>query len=320
VILRSSPVELAWLDISDAIRKGISAGDGVSDRSAFLLPACSALFSAGLTKNEILTVLTDPKNYLSHCAYEHAQTKSRKAAARWLWRYSLKKIIEEKDAKNVFEKAAEIEEAPVLSEEQAKAQTAELELEFNWQEGIKRGKHGGPQHTVENVILILTKSFGTSFLKRDEFSVRDTYTVDTPWYRKANQSVGLDDLTLIRCWVGKNFGFEPSKDLVHDALTVVACENAYDPVKNWIDGLEPWDGKRRLNGWLKENFNAKGDPAYLAQVFRKWLVAVVMRIYEPGAKFDWMPIFEGIQGNREELFWPVTLRGTVFSGLATEPL
>ena len=60
--------------------------------------------------------------------------------------------------------------------------------------------------------------------------------------------------------------------------------------------MPPWDETPRIDTWLKRNFEAQGDDEYLAQVFRKWLCAMVIRAYEPGAKFDWMPIFEGEQG------------------------
>jgi predicted P-loop ATPase len=43
----------------------------------------------------------------------------------------------------------------------------------------------------------------------------------------------------------------------------------------------------------------------LPQVFRKWLVASVTRTYEPGAKFDWMPILEGAQGTGKSSFGAV---------------
>ncbi len=97
-------------------------------------------------------------------------------------------------------------------------------------------------------------------------------------------------------WLGHRWGFEPGKDTVFNALTVIALRNSYDPVKDGLDALPVWDGTPRLDTWLKDHFEAEGSPEYLAQVFRKWIVAMVLRAYYPGTKFDWMPIFEGLQG------------------------
>jgi predicted P-loop ATPase len=288
------PVDLALLDISEKVRKGILTGENVVDRSAFLLPACSALLSAGLTKNEILTVLTDANTFLGGCAYDHAQTNSRKVAARWIWRYTLKKIIEEKNAKNVFDSAVTIEEIE-LSEEAVKKQNAEIEVDLDWRAGIARTKEGHPRSTIGNVALILQKTFTAGFIKYDDFCYREHFAVKTPWAKK-DETLTDAHTAQIRKWFGEQYGFEPGKEIIFDSLTALAMENRYDPVRDGFDALPEWDGVNRLDQWLSENFDARGDASYTAQVFRKWMVAMVMRVYCPGSKFDWMPIFEGAQG------------------------
>lgn len=112
-----TPVDLALIDLSKRIREGILTGEGVEDRSAFLLPACTALHSAGLNRDEILTVLTNVKYWLGECAFEHAKTKDRKRAARWLWQYTLKRVLSERSAQALFAEAATFEERTVTGTE-----------------------------------------------------------------------------------------------------------------------------------------------------------------------------------------------------------
>lgn len=285
-------VEVEWLPIPDKIRKGILVGSDVADRSAFLLPATTALVSAGLEKNEILSVLTDPKSFLGACAYDHAKTQSRKVAARWIWKYTLQKVIAERESSEAFLGAADIKEVQ-LSDDDAAAQAEELE---NWKAMITRAKHGNPYTTIENVVLILKNAIRQDIVKFDKFSYREHFTLNTPWGAKAGENVLDPDIPAIRLWLGQQWRFEPAKETITDALTVIGRQNAYDPVIDSFEHLPEWDRKPRLNTWLIENFGATGDPEYLGQVFRKWLVAIVMRVYCPGAKFDWMPIFEGLQG------------------------
>jgi len=83
---------------------------------------------------------------------------------------------------------------------------------------------------------------------------------------------------------------------VFEALTVLVHNNQIHPLRDALDALDAWDETPRLGTWLTNHFGCEGDSDYLSQVFTKWIVAMVARIYEPGVKFDWMPIFEGAQG------------------------
>ncbi len=293
------PVELSWLPISDEVRAGILVGKGVTDRSGYLLRASSALVSAGLTQNEVLTVLTDPKTFLGACGYEHAKTNDRRRAAEWVYRYTVKKVSSERDASQVFSKASDMPKARKLTQEEMDADAEEFAEDRSWRQDLVRGGQNGtgnPQKLIQNVVLIMKNAVSPDVLMRDLFAYRDTYSCDTPWGGKKGDIVGNDDTHRIKYWLGREWGFEPSDNVVEGALVELACQNAYDPVLEWLEGLPAWDGVNRLDSWLKDNFEAEGDEDYLAQVFRKWMIAMVMRVYQPGAKFDWMPIFEGAQG------------------------
>lgn len=294
-----TPVMVDWLDISDRIRRGILTGDDVTDRSAFLLPATSALVSAGCSRDEILTVLTDRKTFLGACAYDHSKSDSRARAALWLWKYTVKRVMEERDVVARFREAHEVKNLPALSEDDAKNQAKEFEDEWDWRQDITRtGQKGDgpPKSSIENVVLILTHAVSEVIFRRDEFCFRNSYGVDTVWGGKIGNAIQDDDIPKIKMWLGENYRFEPGKDIIYDAVTVIAYRNSFDPVKDWLEALPAWDGTARLGTWLVQNFEAEGDKEYLAQVFTKWITAMVLRVYEPGAKFDWMPIFEGAQG------------------------
>ncbi len=297
-------VDLDWLPISDKVREAIVEGTGVDDRSGYLLTATMALHSAGLERDEILSVLTAPETYLGECAYDHAKTNSRRKAASWLWKYTVKKVLSERSGASVF-KDMPLPKPRKLSPEEIKKQNADLEDELDWRKGIVRGGKEGmgpPIHTIQNVVLILQNLVASNLVRRNEFAFRDTYSCKTPWGAKKNATVQDDDIPQIAYWLGRHYKFEPSKDIIYSALTVIACQNSYDPVRDWLDELPKWDGKKRLRNWLKNNFEAKGDEEYLAQVFSKWMSAMVRRVYEPGCKFDWMPIFEGFQGTGKSSF------------------
>ncbi len=265
------------LKIQKLIVRGEWDSKIVDDRSAYLFFAASALTKAGFTKNQTLTILTDTSTYLGQTAYDksHANTKSRVKAAKWVWKYTLKKVLEER--KKIF---------------------PELRGDENWRLQLVRGGSNGDgpiKPTIENAVLILQNEIAPNIFKHDEFGVRDIYGIDTDWGRK-NAAVTDDAISRMRLWFGRNFRVEPNKEIISDAVTNIAKENSFDPLKEWLEALPEWDETPRLNSWLVKNFQAKGDPAYLGEIFRKWMVALVMRQFQPGEKFDWMPIFEGRQG------------------------
>lgn len=291
---KAMPVDLNWLDMSDGMRKAIATGERVTDRSAFLLKASAALYSAGLTQDEVLSVLTDPKLFMGQVGYDHAKTHSRRRAADWVFKYTFRKVKDDRgDAKEIFKNA--LPPVKILTEKDVRKQNEEILAERHWTQDIKRNQQGTPQKTVENVVHILSNAIGKDCIRRDEFAYRDIFFENTPFGARKGDVASDDHLARIKYWLGKRYGFEPQTGTISDALIVLACENAFDPVKNFLDDLPAWDGTPRLNTWLVDNFKAKGDPEYLAQVFRKWMVGMVMRAYEPGSKFDWMIIFEGKQ-------------------------
>lgn len=118
-----------------------------------------------------------------------------------------------------------------------------------------------------------------------------------------------DDLgTKIAVWVQTSdfgpMGLMPKPGSVADVLKTIAHENAFDPLKEWLEGLE-WDGKRRLEGLFETYFAAEGVPLYLRTVSAKWAISAVARALKPGCKVDTMLILEGPQGLKKSTAFEV---------------
>jgi len=85
-----------------------------------------------------------------------------------------------------------------------------------------------------------------------------------------------------------------SKAKVQDGFEMACRATPYDPVVEYLDGLE-WDGVKRLDSWLTRYCGAEAN-LYTAAVGAKWLIGAVARQYRPGAKVDEMLVLEGKQG------------------------
>ena len=90
------------------------------------------------------------------------------------------------------------------------------------------------------------------------------------------------------------FELDPGKDNIADAATALCLENCFDPVLDYLDGLD-WDGKPRLGTWVINYLGAADTPLNRA-MGKLALVAGVRRVRQPGCKFDHILTLEGIEG------------------------
>lgn len=68
-----------------------------------------------------------------------------------------------------------------------------------------------------------------------------------------------------------------------------------NPLAEWFDTLPAWDGVERLPTLFQRHLGTPDLP-YIRELGPLLFVAVLKRAYQPGFKFDLMPILEGAQG------------------------
>lgn len=294
-VFTPSPIHIDDIKISDAMKDAIVVGAGVTDRSGYLLPACSALVGAGLSQDEVLTILTERKLFLGACAYDHARTDDRARAAYWLYRYTLKKVLDERNAKKIFA-AAPIEEPVLLSIEEQAAQDEELSAGPRWTRELDRTKDWSIRSTMKNCKTILQNVFGPSCFKLNEFSLTEEMHAEFPWGKFSGKELHDIDITMLKDWFAKTWRFEPADEKIVSAVSVVAYENRYHPVKTWLRALPAWDEVERVDTFLTKYIPCNGDEELRAVVGRRFLVSLVRRIFEPGCQSDQLLVLEGDQG------------------------
>lgn len=84
------------------------------------------------------------------------------------------------------------------------------------------------------------------------------------------------------------------------AIVLAAADNSFHPVREYLEGTT-WDGQSRMET-LFIDYLGSPDDAYARSVARNMLLGAVARIYEPGHKFDFAVILEGLQGKRKSTF------------------
>jgi predicted P-loop ATPase len=150
---------------------------------------------------------------------------------------------------------------------------------------------------VGNVLLalkqepMLMNAFGYDEMLRTEVLLRPLFGKEPNFKRRP---VTDADVSAMQSWL-QWYGFRGlGKDATHDAVNVHARDHAFHPVRDYLNSLR-WDGGGRVRTWLHKYLGAE-DNEYTNEIGKMFLIGMVARIFEPGCKFDYMPILEGEQG------------------------
>lgn len=94
--------------------------------------------------------------------------------------------------------------------------------------------------------------------------------------------------------VERYYRYTPTQRAVQGGTVLAAESNSYDPIKQRLESGK-WDGKHRLETYFIDYLGAE-NIAYNRAVTKMWFIALVARVYHPGAKCDMIPVLTGPQG------------------------
>lgn len=147
---------------------------------------------------------------------------------------------------------------------------------------------GLPRSSLSNIETILRGDaiYTNAYFRYDSFSGKLYY----------GQDLAADHIdTTINIDIERRYTFASRTTLVQEAILKVANENAFHPVREYLDALE-WDGTPRLQTLMQVGFGAVGKADFLGDVGKKFCVGAVARIYDPGCQNDQMVVLTGHQG------------------------
>lgn len=111
-----------------------------------------------------------------------------------------------------------------------------------------------------------------------------------PWERTPGPWRDSDDSQLVT-YVGTRYA-EFARQVVMDQKVITAARHAFHPIREYLEGLPPWDGTARVDTLLIDYLGAD-DNVFTREATIKILSAAVRRVYEPGVKFDEMLVLSG---------------------------
>ena len=123
------------------------------------------------------------------------------------------------------------------------------------------------------------------------------------------------DSSVIKSYLGKTYEIDPAAQKLEEVISYQAKRNSYHPIRKYIESLQ-WDGTPRVETlWI--DYLGCEDNAYTRQSCMCWFSAAIHRIYNPGHKFDYVPVLEGQQGIMKSTFISVLAKEEWFGNLTS---
>lgn len=158
------------------------------------------------------------------------------------------------------------------------------------------------------IIAALRKSPALSgCLGFNELTGAPSTLVPWPWRSAPGPLADSDDLRL-GDWLCTEYKLKTaSRAALAEAIDTVADGRRFHPIRDWLRSLE-WDGKPRLEKWLIHVLGMNPDAMgyqhlrFLQLMGKYLLMGLVARVMEPGCKFDYSPVLEGVPGVGKSTF------------------
>lgn len=198
---------------------------------------------------------------------------------------------------NAIEKG--FEERTLTREETAKQEDEILD----WQSELQLNKTGGVKTTLKNTVLYIKNDENLrNRLAFNEFSGDKVWLKPAFWHHQdteksyaPNGRMWTDTDAIETRYLLNNYQFDVGTNLIYEAVTKVCNSQSYHPVRDWVNQNIKWDGENRLDTFFHKYCGADNN-VYSKEVARKMFCAIIARVFEPGCKFDYLPIFVGKQG------------------------
>ncbi len=185
----------------------------------------------------------------------------------------------------------------ILEERRSEAESDFLATDdTDWQKQLKtQARSDVLENSVWNLNLILNNDPDFAYFAQNELANRIQVTGPLPWDRPDGNSFWRDaDTAQLKSLIDIRYGVFSTRN--YDvSFTKVADDRHFHPIRDYLNSLPEWDGINRVADLFVKYLKAD-DTEYTRTVTRKTFAAAVARIYEPGIKFDCVPVLDGDQG------------------------
>lgn len=178
-----------------------------------------------------------------------------------------------------------------------------------WLKGLQTTDKGVVLTSFVNAVLICTSDTKINKLMAfNELSGRvEKGRTGEMWSARHSYSV--------RNYVGVKYNVDFPEAKIEQAIENAAHKNPFHPLKEYLENVV-WDGTPRVETLFSDWLGAE-DNVYTRAVAKCFMVAAISRVYQPGYKFDTVPVLAGEQGIGKSAFIEILAKKKYFVELDT---
>ncbi len=120
------------------------------------------------------------------------------------------------------------------------------------------------------------------------------------WWERSASAVNDTDFNYLMLYLENRYGLN-HENRIRKALTVVAHQNQYHPIRDYLNVLQ-WDGTERIP-YVLHHFLGAEVSDYTHEVMKLFLLGAISRGFKPGCKFETMLCLVGGQGAGKSTFF-----------------
>ena len=167
-------------------------------------------------------------------------------------------------------------------------------------ESLEQSQKGKVYNTAANYRRVLQYDpLLKGSIRKNLLTERTDIVKPLGWYRDSPTLTDVD-IKYLLLYFEENYGLGVEKKIV-DAITVIANENRYHPVRDFLNSLQ-WDGTERIRYCLHRFLGSDTDD-YTYEALKLFLLGAVSRAFKPGCKFETMLCLVGGQGAGKSTFF-----------------
>ena len=166
-------------------------------------------------------------------------------------------------------------------------------------EMLTKHSNGEIQRTIQNCITILQNDYVLAdAIRLNMLSERIDIVKPVGWPRSGKTLNDTDMKYILRRM--EKYGISSEKK-IESAIRIVANENRYHPIRDYLNGLK-WDGTERIAHVL-HHFLGAAEDEYTCEAMKIFLLGAIKRVFQSGCKFETMLCLVGGQGAGKSSFF-----------------
>ena len=165
---------------------------------------------------------------------------------------------------------------------------------------LESTEKGGIRNSIRNCLTVFQNDPLLSGAIAKNLLTERTDIIKPIGYHRTGTAITDTDMNYLLLYLEETYGLTSEKKIAA-AIGIVANENGYHPIRDYLNGLT-WDGTERIRTCLHHFLGADSDQ-YTYEALRLFLLGAIHRAFHPGCKFEVMLCLVGGQGAGKSTFF-----------------